>query len=154
MTTLESQDWRVSVGPQNQQSTPEEGAPRRRSRWLTRRALLAHLAIIIWFPGCLIAGRWQVSVALSGDHLAYLYSVEWPVFALFGLVAWWHLIHDDPETIGAKGLLRLRAQHPESASATAAPTRRREEEDEQLAAYNDFLEGLAAKDAPKTWRRR
>jgi hypothetical protein len=129
-----------------------------RERWLSRRALWFHLAIVIWFPGCLVAGWWQVTVALSGDHLAYLYSVEWPVFAIFGAVVWWHLIHDDPETTGGRGLRRLRAEQAAVAGgespAEEGVTRRREDEDEALAAYNDFLAGLAEKDQPKTWRRR
>ncbi len=126
---------------------------RARSPWRTRRALLATLALVIWVPGCLIAGWWQVTVALSGDHLAYLYSVEWPVFALFGTVFWWHLVHDDPESTGARALTRLRAER--DATSGPAPVRRRpEEEDERLAAYNDFLAELAEKNPPKSWRRR
>lgn len=80
-----------------------------RSRWLTRRALLATTAIVIWAPGCLIAGWWQATVALSGNDLGYLYAVEWPVFAVLGVVVWWQLVHDDPELVGARGLARLRA---------------------------------------------
>jgi len=145
------QDGVVRAGADSKEALPTSA--RRRSRWLTRRALLAHLAILIWFPGCLVAGRWQVSVALAGDHLAYLYSVEWPVFALFGLVVWWHLVHDDPESVGGRALLRLRATRPAETGPGAPVTRRPDEEDERLAAYNDFLEELAAKDRPKSWRR-
>jgi hypothetical protein len=151
MTPPTRQDGGVSADPQLGTAA---APPRGRARWLNRRALLAHLVIVIWFPGCLIAGWWQVTVALSGDHLAYLYSVEWPVFAIFGVVVWWHLIHDDPETTGARALFHLRAARPVETGPTAPVTRRPDEEDEQLAAYNNFLEQLAANDAPKTWRRR
>jgi DNA-binding transcriptional regulator of glucitol operon len=129
-------------------------AARPRSPWRTRRALLSTLAVVVWFPGCLVAGWWQVTVALSGNQLAYLYSVEWPVFAVFGVVFWWHLVHDDPETVGSRALSHLRAARPAESGPTAPVTRRREEEDDRLAAYNDYLEGLAASDAPKTWRRK
>ena len=121
-------------------------------RWLSGRALLLHLALLVWFPGCLVAGWWQVRVALSGNGLAYLYSVEWPVFALFGAVAWWHLLHDDPETTGERGLRRLRSTASDPGTSGAGLARRPEEEDEALAAYNDFLEGLAQRNEPKTWR--
>ena len=156
-----------------------------RGKWLTRRALLAHLAIAVWFPGCLAAAWWQVTVALAGDSLGYLYSVEWPVFALFGIVVWWHLVHDDPGTVGQRGLeaarARLSAQTQAQGSAgTLAPAqpttttfraegyesppeghlgglraageaealslRRPDEEDEELAAYNDYLAQLTASD--------
>jgi hypothetical protein len=132
----------------------EVAATHRASRWLNRRALLCHLAILVWFPGCLVAGWWQVTVALSGDHLAYLYSVEWPVFAIFGVVVWWHLVHDDPETVGGRALFHLRQARPEESGATAPVTRRREDEDDRLAAYNDYLEELATKGTSKTWWRR
>ncbi len=78
-------------------------------RWLTRRTVLATTAVAVWSPGCVLAGWWQATVAMSGNTLSYLYAVEWPVFALFGLVAWWWYVHADPETIGARGVARLRA---------------------------------------------
>jgi hypothetical protein len=103
---------------------------------------------LIWVPGCLIAGWWQVTVALSGNDLAYLYSVEWPVFAVFGVVAWWHFLHDDRETVGIRGLRRARERAVTDGSIEAAAfgplPRRREEEDAELAAYNDYLERLSA----------
>lgn len=159
-----------------------------RSRWLTKRALIAHVVIIIWFPGCFVAAWWQVTVALAGDSLGYLYSVEWPVFAIFGAIAWWNVIHDDPEAVGQRGLrfARLKAQRQlaslgqpgfghadtkeamvdsdlgamsmEDDIATQAvilgeALRRPEEEDEQLAAYNNYLAQLHETRVSKSWRR-
>jgi hypothetical protein len=102
------------------------------------------MAMLIWVPGCAIACWWQVTVALSGDALGYLYSVEWPVFGLFGIVAWWRLTHDDTETIRARS---------QPVIIDDTPPRRREDEDDELATYNDFLAQLAVKDQRKTWRR-
>jgi hypothetical protein len=87
-----------------------------RNRWLTKRAVLATLAVVVWAPGCLLAGWWQATVAMSGNTLSYLYAVEWPAFAVFGVFVWWHLVHDDPDTVGARGVARLRA----AAAARAA----------------------------------
>ena len=128
-----------------------------RERWLSKRALGFHALVVLWVPGCLVAGWWQVNVALSGDHLAYLYSVEWPVFAVFGGVVWWHLLHDDPDSVGLRGLRRARAK-AEAAGELPTPVnpetfRRREEEDEELAEYNEYLAALSATDRPKSWRR-
>ncbi len=78
------------------------------SKWLTKRSLVAHFAILIWFPGCLAAAWWQVTVALAGDSLGWLYSVEWPIFAIFGSVFWWNIIHDNPDEVGHKGLILAR----------------------------------------------
>ncbi len=104
-------------------------------------------------PGCAIAAWWQVTIALSGNDLAYLYSVEWPCFAIFGLVAWWNFVHDDPDSVGARALRRLSAPKPER-HVEKAPTGGSEPVDEELAAYNAYLASLAERGAPKTWTKR
>ena len=133
------------------------------SLWLTRRALLAHLALSIWVPGCAVATWWQVRIALGGDSLGWVYSVMWPCFAVLGTLFWWFLVHDDPETVGARGLrARTAAARSEDApgarddEATGTDEARRladlEAEDPELAAYNAYLSSLADRD--KSWRRR
>ncbi|MHB8220600.1 MAG: hypothetical protein ACYDHU_09830 [Acidimicrobiales bacterium] len=126
-----------------------------RRRWLSKRALTLHLAVVLWFPGCLVAGWWQVTRALGGNALSYLYSVEWPVFAVVGVWAWWMLIHTDPETVGRRAQQRLAAAGGPASEAAreALPPRRRDDEDEALAAYNDRLAELATR-GPQTWRSR
>jgi DNA-binding transcriptional regulator of glucitol operon len=124
-----------------------------RSRWLSRRALLAHLAIVIWVPGCAVAAWWQVTVALAGNDLAYLYSVEWPCFAVFAVFAWWNFIHDDPDSVGARALRRLSAPKPVRPHADE-PRQPAAADDAELAAYNAYLASLAERDAPKSWKRR
>lgn len=139
-------------------------ASRRRSPWLTGRALVAHVALLVWIPGCAVAAWWQVGIALGGDGLGWVYSVMWPCFAVLGAVFWWFLIHDDPDTLGARGL-RARAaaaagpgSGPDAVAGTRADTEeqarlaRLEAEDPELAAYNAYLSSLA--DSPKSWRRR
>ncbi len=136
-----------------------------RRRWYTRRALLAHVALIIWVPGCAVACWWQVGVALSGDSLGWVYSVMWPSFAVFGTVFWWYFIHDDPDTVGRRGLRRLQRAAadgrplPTLAEGVAPDDRTSsstsvEDEDPQLTAYNAYLAALAEEDRPKSWRAR
>ncbi|MGH9082700.1 MAG: hypothetical protein ACRDY3_08590 [Acidimicrobiales bacterium] len=119
-----------------------------RQRWLSGRAILLHLSLVLWVPGCLAAFWWQVNRAFAGNGLSYLYSVEWPAFALIGVWAWWGLVHTDPSKVGRRAQERLKAAAP-----TAGPERRRDEEDEELAAYNDHLAELATR-GPQTWRSR
>lgn len=130
-----------------------------RSRWLTRRAVIAHITLAVWIPGCAVAAWWQVGIALGGDGLGWVYSVMWPCFAVFGTIFWWFLIHDDPETLGSKG---LRQQHAvpgstkttelsESADDEATRLAEAEAKDPELASYNAYLAALA--DQEKTWRR-
>lgn len=125
-----------------------------RATWFSPRALRLHLAVLIWAPGCIIAGIWQVYVALSGLRLAWLYSIEWPAFAIFGVVVWYHLVVDDPETVGARALRRAREQAGgvEGPSPQPALRRRPDQEDPRLAAYNDYLAALAASGRRKTLR--
>ncbi|MDA8313665.1 MAG: hypothetical protein M0010_00575 [Actinomycetota bacterium] len=134
-------------------------------RWLSRRALILHLALLVWFPGCLVAFWWQVHRALGGNALSYLYSVEWPAFAIAGVWVWWQLVHTEPSPVGRPPHERLAgiapardagakvAGSPLAGAARPHPARRREEEDPELAAYNDRLARLAA-EGPKGWRRR
>jgi hypothetical protein len=77
-------------------------------RWFRKRALLYHLFVIILVPGCLLAGWWQINRAESGNTLSYLYSVEWPIFAIMSFVGWWQLIHEDPADVDARKIERAR----------------------------------------------
>ena len=114
--------------------------------------------MVLWVPMCLLAGWWQVTRALDGNGLSYLYSVEWPIFAIVGVFAWWSLVHTDPDSVGARAQRRLLARAAggsDDASGTTGttPARDRQSEDTELAAYNDRLADLAASNRPKTWRR-
>jgi len=124
-----------------------------RRRWLSRRAVLLHFALLVWSPGCLFAFWWQVHRAFDGNALSYLYSIEWPLFSLAGIWGWWQLIHTDLEEVGRRGQDKIvAAQHAEHGEPDV-PQRRPDEEDSALAAYNDRLAELASK-GPKTWRTR
>jgi hypothetical protein len=65
---------------------------------------LSEVAIVA--PACVLAGWWQATRALAGNQLSWVYSVEWPIFALLAVAGWWHLIHEDPDAY------RARKQHP------------------------------------------
>jgi hypothetical protein len=69
-------------------------------------------------PGCVAAGWWQATRALGGNSLSWVYSVEWPIFALLALGGWWHLVHEDPDAYRARRSLRQPAAVLEAAPAT------------------------------------
>lgn len=99
-------------------------AGRARRRWLSRRALVLHLEVLILAPGCAIAGWWQATQALAGNSLSWVYSVEWPIFALIALWGWWFLVHEDPAAYEARRLRRPKGPVPVAAvSAALAPVR-------------------------------
>ena len=135
-----------------------------RRRWTSRRALVAHGVLVLWIPGCALATWWQVDIARSGDDLGWIYAVMWPCFALFATVLWWNLIHDDPDTVGARGLRRLR-EESEAGGRSGGPGEsaprgpddaitRAEADDAELAAYNAYLATLRRQPDSKSWRRR
>jgi hypothetical protein len=139
-----------------------------RERWLSKRAVSLHVAVLAFVPGCAVAAWWQINRAESGNQLSYLYSVMWPVFGILGVYFWWMLLHTDYDTVGLKGMRRQQEAAaaddpgtitgvtpdsvapqptaPEPAAAFAV-------EDPALAAYNARLAELASK-GPKTWRAR
>jgi hypothetical protein len=125
--------------------------------------MIAHVVLLTWVPGCAIACRWQIGVALSGDSLGWVYSVMWPCFAVFGIVFWWYFVHDDPTTVGRRGLRRLQQAEETGGSdqhgvderdPRVVALARAEAEDPELAAYNDYLAALARDARPSTWRAR
>ena len=139
-----------------------------RDRWLSKRAVSLHVAVLLVVPGCAVAAWWQVNRAQDGNNLSYVYSVMWPLFGLLGLCFWWLLIHTDYDTVGLKGMRRQQALAPAEAAAahdvvstspapppivTEAPIPSTADEDPELAAYNARLAALEAK-GPKTWRNR
>jgi hypothetical protein len=139
------------------------GGARQRSPWFTNRALLSHAILAVWVPGCAVATWWQVGIALSGDQLGWIYSVMWPCFALFAIVFWWHFVHDDPDTVGRRGLRRIEqeaAVHGDTdtddrdVDEREIALARAEAEDPELAAYNAYLAALARETRPSSRRGR
>jgi hypothetical protein len=76
---------------------------------------LLHLAFLVVAGGCLAAGWWQVHRAMAGNTLSYLYSVEWPAFAVVAGIGWWQMFHDTPEDIAER-----KAHHARARAASAA----------------------------------
>jgi hypothetical protein len=64
-------------------------------KYFTRRCVGLHVVAIVVVPLCLLAGWWQYHVALAGNDWGWVYTVEWPFFAAYGLYVWWRLIHDE-----------------------------------------------------------
>jgi hypothetical protein len=81
---------------------------------------MLHAAFIVIASGCLIAGWWQVHRAMQGNTLSYLYSVEWPAFAVVAGIGWWQMFHDTPEDIAQRKAhhARMRAASREVVART------------------------------------
>jgi hypothetical protein len=79
-------------------------------QWVTPRSLLLHLAFVVIAGGCLVAAWWQVHRAMQGNTLSYLYSVEWPAFAVVAGIGWWQMFHDTPEDLAERKAFRERVR--------------------------------------------
>jgi DNA-binding transcriptional regulator of glucitol operon len=122
-----------------------------RARWLSRRAVLLHLAFLLFVPVCVAATWWQITRAEDGNDLSYLYSFMWPAFAVIGVYFWWMFLHTDYEKVGRKGLQQATPVPSPHDPPPAAAVQRHDDEDPDLAAYNARLAALATQGA-KTWR--
>ncbi len=92
----------LRAGPSVEATGLGQAATRWRRRWISPRALLLHLEVLAVAPACFLAGWWQATRALAGNGLSWVYSVEWPIFALLAVGGWWYLIHEPPEVYQAR----------------------------------------------------
>jgi hypothetical protein len=135
-----------------------------RNVWFSRRAFRLHAVILVVVPGFMALCVWQITRALGGNSLSWAYVFEWPLFAGYAVYMWWRLVHEDAPAVPAGG----DAEKPETLSTApganegsdgnpaslveevsdqrGAEPSRQEGEDEELAAYNEYLAQLAAQD--------
>ena len=121
-----------------------------KSKWWSPRAVLLHFALILWVAMCILCAWWQVGRAIQGNTLSYMYSIEWPCFAILGVVGWFALVNaeaptEDQEAERRAYEERMREQALRARRASA------EGEDPTLAAYNDHLASLATKPRKRLW---
>ncbi len=120
-----------------------------RERWFSPRALLLHVTMVVWVSGCAAAAYWQVGRATQGNALSFLYAVEWPVFAVLGVLGWWALLHMEQVT---EHQMKARQEYEEKMRREAQTARQIDgEDDPTLAAYNDHLNALSTKPKKKLW---
>lgn len=102
-------------------------------KWFGPRALLWHFLMVGIVYGCLYAGWWQVHRAMAGNVLSYLYSVEWPAFAVTAVIGWWQLIQEDPAEVEARKEERRRRGRANPVAYDQAALRR------ELAAHPELV---------------
>lgn len=114
------------------------------------RVLRLHVPMVLAVAGCLLAGWFELSRALNGRMVAWVYAVEWPLFAVIGVYMWWRLLHPDrPSGTGVGGLAGSArsplSSKPEPAAGGPAEAAG---EDAGLAAWQRYLADLHASDPP------
>jgi len=121
-----------------------------RSKYFSRRALALHFVVILWVTFSATAGWWQVGRAVQGNSLSFLYTIEWPVIAVLGVLGWYALLNIEKVTETQE---KARAEYEETmrAQARAARAAAIEEEDPTLSAYNDHLAELSHVPKKRLW---
>ena len=115
---------------------------------------MLHVSLACWLALCAAAGWWQVGRAVSGNTLSFMYSIEWPVFGVLGVLGWYAMLHMEDVTEEQEN---ERREYEERMRAEAREARQRaeaalaEREDPVLAAYNDHLAAVATKPKKKLW---
>lgn len=111
-------------------------------KWWVGHALVALAAAAFVTLG---VWQWDRSQSIAGDFQNLGYALQWPLFAVFAVLAWWRVLWLESRRTTAPD----RAAEP---PPPAAPERRRpppvkeDEPDDELAAYNAFLARLAEQD--------
>jgi hypothetical protein len=130
-----------------------------RLRWYPR-----HLLALVLIAGMILLGRWQWDVAQSqrGGLQNLLYSFQWWALGLVILYGWWRLLRDDTYGRPAAGAAERAAAAPTPAlidddwtpvgtssaeliNLQLATTEEPDDTDDEMAAYNKYLEKLNAR---------
>ena len=82
--------------------------------------------------------------------MSFMYSIEWPVFGVLGVVGWFAMLNMEKATESDEV---ARREYEEQMRELARTEREKhvDAEDPTLAAYNDHLANLATKSKKKLW---
>ena len=120
-------------------------------KWWVGHVLVALAAFVF-----VALGEWQYDRSQSavGDFQNLGYALQWPLFAVFAVFAWWRVLR-----LEQLRLEQLRAGgEPSSPTPEPSPPPRpalhaqpvqEDDPDDELAAYNAHLARLAARDAQR-----
>ncbi|MEO6702373.1 MAG: hypothetical protein ABI140_18215 [Jatrophihabitantaceae bacterium] len=106
-------------------------------RLITGRGLRLLAPLLLGVTICLLAGWFELTRALGGREVAWVYVVEWPLFAVIGVYMWWRLL--DPTLPGAAPIAVDRAITGQSGAGA---------DDPELRAWQAYLAELQASDPP------
>jgi hypothetical protein len=98
-------------------------------RWSS--AMRLHIPFVLALSLCLFAGWFELTRALAGREVAWVYAVEWPLFAILGTGIWWRLLHEPTP----------RRVVPDDSPAP-------DQLDTDLVAWQEYLARLQAADPP------
>ncbi len=114
-----------------------------------------HLLVAVAAAAFVMLGVWQWdrSQSVAGDFQNLGYALQWPLFAVFAVLAWWRVLWLESRqtpTLGRAAEPPPPAppppRPPAASEARPPPPAQEDESDDELAAYNAFLARLAEQD--------
>ena len=96
-------------------------------------------------------GEWQYDRSQSavGDFQNLGYALQWPLFAVFAVFAWWRVLRLEQLRAGGEPSSPTPEPSPPPRPAPHAQPVQEDDPDDELAAYNAHLARLAARDAQR-----
>ncbi len=102
-------------------------------------AVRLHITLIVGLVVCIGAFAFELARALGGHTFSWMYVFEWPLFAGFAIYMWWNLLQGND-----------RVRRPSSTRSAVGPTAA---PDDELAAWNRYVQSLETDGQPDTGRR-
>jgi hypothetical protein len=124
-----------------------DGRPRASASGLDRgrvssTSLRVLIPVVIGVPGCFAAGWFELTRALGGREIAWVYTFEWPLYGVAGLYMWRRIWHP---SIGRRTRAALLRGDPAPVRTAHSST---PDDDPELAAWQHYLDKLHAADPP------
>ncbi len=117
---------------------------------------VGHVLVVLAVAVFVALGGWQYDRSQSavGDFQNLGYALQWPLFALFAVVAWWRVLRLEQRRleqggVGGELLPPIPEPSPPFRPAPHAQPVQEDHPDDELAAYNAHLARLAARDAQR-----
>lgn len=125
-------------------TSPDDGDPgggaRRpeRVQWGSAASWRLHAALVAGLALAGVATWLEWTRAHTGHAVAWVYTFEWPLFAVLGTYLWWRLLHADVPSV------RRERRRPRDDADSGAGT----EPDPELIAWQAYLDRLHEADPP------
>ncbi len=114
---------------------------------------VGHVLVVLAVTVFVALGGWQYdrSQSAAGDFQNLGYALQWPLFAVFAVFAWWRVLHLEQRRLERSDELLPPVPEPSSPPRPAphAQPVQEDDPDDELAAYNAHLARLAARDAQR-----